>query len=165
MPVAHIPHGFQALNAETNQSRRRIFVIFQDVIRNLLPSDRQQLPTLRVTRATVLQSSTSSRVICGSFIPNRCSFKNSRRYTALKRTRSSAREARGDRLCPSVNERETIFSLGNFCRITFSNLADFLNLSVATCAVLNRAQTFFVASAPDLQHSSVNRFDWRGIAA
>jgi len=43
------------------------------------------------------------------------------------------------RLFPSVNERETASALGNFFRITFSNLAIFLNLSVATNAFLNRA--------------------------
>jgi hypothetical protein len=41
MPAALMPLGFHALNAARKQSRRRIFVIFQDVIRNLLPGDRQ----------------------------------------------------------------------------------------------------------------------------
>lgn len=43
------------------------------------------------------------------------------------------------RLFPSVNERETPSAPGNFFRITFSNLATFLNLSVVTNAFLNRA--------------------------
>lgn len=46
------------------------------------------------------------------------------------------------RLFPSVNERETTSAPGNFFRITFSNLAIFLNLSVATTAILNRARLF-----------------------
>ncbi|MBR0972639.1 MULTISPECIES: hypothetical protein [Bradyrhizobium] len=52
-----MPHGFQALNAEPKQSRRRFFVIFQDVIRYLLPSIGQELPTARDHRASSLQSS------------------------------------------------------------------------------------------------------------
>ncbi|RTM12423.1 MAG: hypothetical protein EKK33_16780 [Bradyrhizobiaceae bacterium] len=57
MPAAHMPHGFQALNAGPKQSRRRIFVIFQDVSRYLLPSGGQQLPTVRERCASYLQSS------------------------------------------------------------------------------------------------------------
>ena len=64
---------------------------------------------------------------------------------------------------PSVNEHETLFALGNFCRITFSNLAIFLNLSVATNAFLNRARIFFADVAPDIANADVNRSDWRRI--
>ncbi|WP_407188262.1 hypothetical protein [Bradyrhizobium centrosematis] len=52
-----MPHGFQALNAGPKQSRRRFFVVFQDVNRYLLPSVGQYLPTARPSRASNPQSS------------------------------------------------------------------------------------------------------------
>jgi hypothetical protein len=69
------------------------------------------------------------------------------------------------RLFPSVNERETLFAPGKFFRITFSNLAIFLNLSVVAHAILNRASTFFATATPDSAHQPVNHPDERRMAA
>jgi hypothetical protein len=75
MPAAHLPHGFQALNARRKQSRRIIFVIFQYVRWNLLPAGRQRLPTAcgeARTRSAIIDIVSHHR---GSFISNRAAQK------------------------------------------------------------------------------------------